>query len=163
MHHDRIQKPLLAEPRGSPYLWAKATTLATLVLASTACPLAQASVKICNHSNVPLDVAFAHGGKDAPGVSTGGDLGVTAEGWWVLAPNECATVGGMDAREHWLYYHSKNKGGNSGGSSMLCVANKPFTLAQQFKRNGDRCPAGQHTVGFKRFDADKKNWTLNLT
>ena len=142
--------------------WAKALTTVALALVGATCQVAQASVKLCNHSNGPVDVAFAHGEKDPPGVSTGGHLGVTAEGWWTLAPNECATVGGMDARGQWLYYHSKSKGGNSGGSSMLCVASKPFTLGQQFKRAGDNCPAGQHLIGFKRFEADKKNWTLNL-
>lgn len=42
---------------------------------------AQAVVKFCNSTGSNLTVAIAYSPKDAPGTSTGGDLGVTAEGW----------------------------------------------------------------------------------
>jgi len=121
-----------------------------------------AYVKICNHTSAALDVAIAYGVKDAPGTSTGGHRGVVAEGWWEVAPNQCAQPSSIDAGNHYLYYRARSKAGNSNGQSLLCVQNKPFTLPQQFRREGDRCPAGQYLTGFKRIDATKKNHTLNL-
>lgn len=124
---------------------------------------AQAYFKICNHTGSSLDVAIAYGVKDAPGTSTGGHLGVTAEGWWTFAPQECGQVSGIHAGNHWLYYRGEAKTGSSDGRSLLCVPQKPFTLpGQQFRRAGDRCPKGQRLAGFKRIDATKKNHVLNV-
>jgi len=119
----------------------------------------QAYLKICNGAGSARDVAIAWGVMDAPGTSTGGHRGVTAEGWWKLAPKECKQVSSIDAGNHLLYWSVK---GSSDGPSLLCVQYKPFTLGQQFRRGGDRCPAGQYLAGFKRFNATTKNYILTL-
>jgi len=123
---------------------------------------AQAAIKFCNHTGSIIHVAIAYGQKDPPGVSTGGHLGVTAEGWWSISPRACEQVSGIDAGSHFLYYRAESKRGNWDGKSLLCVSNKPFTLGQQFKRERDRCKPGQYLAGFKRIDAAKKHYTMNL-
>jgi uncharacterized membrane protein len=118
----------------------------------------QAYVKICNGTGSAQNVAIAWGVKDAPGTSTGGHLGVTAKGWWKLAPTECKQVSSIDAGSYWLYWSD----GGSDGPSFLCVQGKPFTLGQQFRRGGDRCPADQYLAGFKRINATQKNYALTI-
>jgi len=118
----------------------------------------QAYVKICNGTGSAQGVAIAWGVKDAPGTSTGGHLGVTAKGWWKLAPKECKQVSSIDAGNHDLYWSD----GGSDGPSFLCVQGTAFTLGQQFRRGGDRCAAGQHLAGFKRINATKKDYILTV-
>ena len=118
----------------------------------------QAYVKICNGTGSVRAVAIAWGVMDAPGTSTGGHLGVTAKGWWKLAPAECKQVSSLDAGSYSLYWSDDG----SDGPSFLCVQGSAFALGQQFRRSGDRCPAGQHLAGFKRINAAKKNHTLTI-
>jgi uncharacterized membrane protein len=125
-------------------------------------PGAMAKVTICNKTAHKIEVAIAYGAKDPPGVSTGGHLGVTAEGWWDVNPGDCEQVSSIHAGNHWLYIRSESKRGNVEGSAMLCVTNKRFTLAQQFRREGDNCRQGQYVAGFKRVDTEAANFTFTV-
>jgi uncharacterized membrane protein len=107
-------------------------------------------------------VAIAHTPKDAPGTSTGGDLGTTAEGWFDVAPQKCSHVSDINAGANWLYYYVTSDLGKVQGTSMLCVTNKPFTIGQQFKRSGETCGRDQHMIGFKREDTAKTNHTVTI-
>jgi uncharacterized membrane protein len=124
---------------------------------------AQATVTFCNKQADEITVAIAYTPKDAPGTSTGGDLGTTTEGWWTIAPGNCSTVNGGNAAAMWLYHHTITKQGRIGGNTMLCVkSHAPFKVGQQFKQAGASCQEGWNLRGFSRIDADKTNWTLNV-
>jgi uncharacterized membrane protein len=123
---------------------------------------AHAAFTVCNNTGSKINVAIAYGPKDAPGTNTGGHLGVTAEGWWSLDPRECAQLSSIHAGNNWLYYHATSRNGTSGGSSLLCVSNKPFTIGQSFRRSGDKCPPNQHLAGFKRLETSKTNYKLTI-
>jgi uncharacterized membrane protein len=110
-----------------------------------------------------VNVVIAVGQKDAPGVSTGGDLGVSVEGWWEFAPGECAKVSNVDAGGSWLYYTAHSSQGVWEGRSRLCVRNREFKSDQLFLGQHDKCKGDFRAVGFKRIGAAKKNHTLNLT
>lgn len=123
---------------------------------------AQAAFSVCNYSKDMIRVALSHTPKDPPGVSTGGDLGTTTEGWWHVKPQECSKISDIDAANTWIYFRSHSASGTIEGSTLLCVSDKPFTISQRFKKPGDRCAAGQHLDRFQRLDADKKNWTVRV-
>jgi uncharacterized membrane protein len=123
----------------------------------------EAKLQFCNRTGAKATVAIAYVEKDPPGVSTGGHKGVTVEGWWGIDPNQCKVVSNIDAGNHWVYYHARSSDGQWAGNSLLCVSGRSFETKDLFKRQGDRCPAGYHLKGFKRIDATKRNYTLNLT
>ena len=123
---------------------------------------ARATVSFCNHAKSQITVAIAHTPKDAPGTSTGGDLGTTAEGWWKIAPGTCAEVSDIHAGNNWLYYMATSKDGAIEGTSWLCVSKKAFTIGQQFHRQGDRCKPGQYLAGFKRENTAAANHVVNI-
>lgn len=124
---------------------------------------AQAALTICNKTGAALDVAIAWAVRDAPGTSTGGHHGATAKGWWQLAPNGCKRVSSLVASDYSLFFLTKSAAGRTAGRAFLCVQDNAFTLRQQFRRAGDRCPADQYLAGFKSFDATAPNYTLSLT
>lgn len=123
---------------------------------------AMAKVDVCNQSGHKMDIAIAYSPKDPEGVSTGGDRGATAEGWWTLANGACAQVSNIHAGNNWLYIRGKSKDATFEGDTMLCVAHEPFTISQQFKRAGDGCKHNQYIARFKRVDAETKNFTFTI-
>src|SRR5262249_53051281 len=124
--------------------------------------VAQASYSVCNRTQNDIKVAYAHTPKDAPGTSTGGDLGTTAEGWFSFKPGECGKISDVNAANTWLYLRSQSAGSTVEGSSMLCIQHRKFTIQQQFHRAGDRCGSSEFLAGFVRVNADKTNWTTNI-
>ncbi len=124
---------------------------------------ARAELSFCNKTSVPVTVAIAVGQKDRPGVSTGGDLGVSVEGWWEFAPGECAPVSDVNAGGSWLYYYGHSSQGVWDGSSRLCVRSRRFKNDQRFLGSKDGCKGEFRPVGFRRIDANKKNYIMNLT
>jgi uncharacterized membrane protein len=128
---------------------------------------ALAWVKVCNKTPGAATVAFAQGEKDGAGVSTGGHRGVTVEGWWRLAPGECAVVSTVNARAHWLYVHAHHRGRTWGGAARLCVRTASFEDPQQFLMGGRSCKPTRTSdwreAGFARTDATARNHTMNLT
>ena len=160
-----IQKRRVVDPLAIAVSWRAAMKAATLIGFLALFGMfehVQANVNICNHTGSAFYVAIAYVVQDEPGTSTGGHRGVTTEGWWEVAPNQCAQVSNIDAGNHELYYRAKSETVSSNGRSLLCTQNKPFTLVQQFLIQGDRCPVGQQPEGFERIHATKKNHTLNV-
>ena len=101
-----------------------------------AAPHAHAWVKVCNQRPAAINVAVATTPKDAPGTSTGGDLGTTVKGWFGVAPGQCATVSDNRATDIWFYIYVASNGGPIGGDSRLCVRQQPFKSGQQFLHQG---------------------------
>jgi uncharacterized membrane protein len=124
---------------------------------------ADAALSFCNKTGNPVTVAIAVGQKDGPGTSTGGHLGVTVEGWWKFKPGECGQVSDANAGASWLYYHAHSSEGAWEGDSRLCVRSRVFTSDQQFLHQGGNCRGDYRAVGFRRIDASKKHYTMNLT
>ena len=123
---------------------------------------AHAWVKVCNQRPAAISVAVATTPKDAPGTSTGGDLGTTVEGWFGVAPGQCATVSENRATDIWFYIYVASNGGPIGGDSRLCVRQQPFKSGQQFLHQGQTCKSPWSERGFRRLDFDKPNWTETI-
>ncbi len=139
------------------------TMLLMILCVFTAPQISWADLKFCNKTSAPAHVAVAYVQKDPPGVSTGGDRGVTAEGWWTFAPGECASVTNLDhAGQYWVYYFAHSTLGKWEGSTYLCVPRTPFTTTGAFMRQGDTCMAGRHLERFRRSDTQARNHTINL-
>ena len=109
-----------------------------------------------------MTAAVALGAMDRPGVSTGGHVGVTVEGWWKLSPGECATVSQANANENWLYFHAHGKDSRLEGSARLCVRNKPFTSRQQFLMRDEVCKGDWREAGFVRHQSSAKNYRFTV-
>jgi uncharacterized membrane protein len=152
-----------AKKTGATPIWLRlfpGAVLASLISASLP---AQASVEFCNKLPDDIIVAIAYSPKDAPGTSTGGDLATTTEGWWTVNPGKCETVSQVNAASVWLYEHTITKDGRIAGTSMLCVkSHASFKVDERFGKEGDKCQEGWNLRGFRRLDADKTNWTINV-
>jgi Predicted integral membrane protein len=144
--------------------WSLATTR-VLISTFAVCLLptvAKAGLSFCNRTDANVNVSIAYVERDAPGTSTGGDMAVTAEGWWGIAPNECAEVSGINVGNYWAYFYAHQHGRAWGGKAFLCVPSKKFTIGARFGRPGDQCPAGQRLIGFNRINVSTRNYTLTL-
>jgi uncharacterized membrane protein len=128
----------------------------------TASPQAHAWVKVCNQRPAAINVAAATTPKDAPGTSTGGDRGVTVEGWIGVGQGQCATVSDNRATDIELYIYVASNGGPIGGTSRLCVRQQPFKNGQQFLHQGQTCKPPWSERGFQRVEMDKPNWTETI-
>lgn len=133
-----------------------------LAVAFASSPPAMAWVKVCNGRDEPVTAAVALGAMDPPGVSTGGHLGVTVEGWWKLAPGECATVSEANASQNWLYFHAKARGGQLDGTARLCVTSKKFTSRQQFLLKNEQCTGAWKEARFVRRESTAKNFRFTV-
>jgi uncharacterized membrane protein len=136
--------------------------LAVLVSAAVWPNVAKANLRFCNHTGQSVDVAIAYVEKDAPGTSTGGHNGVTAEGWWDVEPHGCTVVSQMNAARYELFFYAKSKDSVWGRESFLCIPKGAFTVGTRFLRQGERCRTGQREYGFRSFNATTKNFTENL-
>ena len=124
---------------------------------------AMAWVEVCNKRSESATAAIAVGAMDPPGVSTGGHMGVTVEGWWNLAPGECARVSEVNSSQNWLYFHAHGKGGTLSGKARLCVRSKPFTSKQQFLMKDEVCTGSWKEAGFVRRESSAKNFRFSIT
>ena len=132
-------------------------------VAATVCPAtALAQLRFCNRTDVKVQVAIAYAGKDAPGTTTNQHGGVTAAGWYLFEPGECAKVSDIHVGDHWAYYHAHGAGKLWEGSAMICVPNSGFTQGVRFMRQGEACPVGSRLRGFQRMDANTRGFTMNL-
>lgn len=95
------------------------SVLVLLCMAALAGPV-RADLKVCNQSFDVLNLAF--GQPDERGFQT--------EGWWRVAPNQCATLirGTLTAR--YLYLFASDVFGKSvlQGSVSMCVAPRRFRI-----------------------------------
>jgi uncharacterized membrane protein len=113
---------------------------------------ARADFKLCNNTSSRVGVAIGY--KD--------DKGWVSEGWWNVASNTCEVLlkGPLVARFYYVHALDYDRGGEWGGKSFMCTADKIFTV----RGEGD-CPSrGFKRSGFFEVDTnEEKDWTVRLT
>ncbi len=114
---------------------------------------ARADLRVCNQTASTISIALGYRA----------EAGWQSEGWWVTAPDTCATVflGDLDARYYYLFASDDISGGTWDGPVFMCTRDAPpFTIF-----GVEDCLArGYERTGF--FEVDTKNrtsWTLQLT
>jgi len=123
---------------------------------------AMASLTVCNKAGVKMIVAVAYVPKDAPGVSTGGDLATKVDGWFRFEPGECAQVLDIDAGGHWVSVYAESRPAGqvmSGNEPRFCVQGGSFG---EHQRAGSECRSGWRSVGFHRINTEKRNHTFTI-
>jgi uncharacterized membrane protein len=113
---------------------------------------AHADFKLCNNTSSRIGVAIGY--KD--------DKGWVSEGWWNVASQTCEVLlkGPLVARFYYVHALDYDRGGEWGGKSFMCTADKIFTI----RGEGD-CPSrGYKRSGFFEVDTnEEKDWTVRLT
>ncbi len=129
--------------------WSVAAVLSAASLASAA--PAMADLKLCNSTSSRVGVAIGY--QDAKGWAT--------EGWWNIASRTCETLlrGGVPSRFIYVYAIDYDRGGEWGGASQMCTADKTFWI-----RDIKYCERrGHRKTGFFEVDTGSaKNWTVRL-
>jgi uncharacterized membrane protein len=124
--------------------------LAAAMLGLTAS--ARADLKLCNTTSSRVGVAIGY--KD--------EKGWVSEGWWNVASQTCQVLlkGALVARYYYIHAVDYDRGGEWGGASFMCTADKAFTI-----RGVDNCQAqGNKRSGFFEVDTnEEKDWTVRLT
>src|SRR5262245_549841 len=94
---------------------------------------ARADFKLCNNTSSRVGVAIGY--KD--------DKGWVSEGWWNVGQQSCEVLlkGPLVARFYYVHALDYDRGGEWGGKSNMCTADKIFTI------RGEQDCAGR---GFKR-------------
>src|SRR4051794_34170833 len=101
--------------------------VSVIAILTTASP-GNAQFRVCNKAKEKIDVAFGY---------DGGRQGFIAEGWWVLAVNQCATVmsGALGLRYYYVYGKgydgTKWDGSDDRNPGSFCVKYEKFTLYQR--------------------------------
>lgn len=116
-------------------------------LALLAAAPARADFKVCNETELPLDLALAH--------SDGTDW--ISEGWWMIQPHSCATplTGPLQARFYYLHaVHYKANGDYNGGwvgDRFFCATRRSFSITGR-----DKCAErGYERTGFFEVDTQQ--------
>ena len=113
---------------------------------------ARADLKLCNATSSRIGVAIGY--QDPKGWAT--------EGWWNIASQTCETLlkGKLGSRFYYVHAVDYDRGGEWGGTNMMCTADKAFTI-----RGVEDCPArGLKRTGFFEVDTqDSRDWTIRLT
>ena len=113
---------------------------------------ALADLKLCNATSSRIGVAIGY--EDPKGWST--------EGWWNIASQTCETLlkGRLGSRFYYVHAVDYDRGGEWGGTNMMCTADKAFTI-----RGVEECPRrGFKQTGFFEVDTkDSRDWTIRLT
>jgi uncharacterized membrane protein len=113
---------------------------------------ARADLKLCNATASRIGVAIGY--QDPKGWAT--------EGWWNIASQTCETLlkGKLGSRFYYVHAVDYDRGGEWGGTNMMCTADKVFTI-----RGVEDCPRrGFKRTGFFEVDTQNSNdWTIRLT
>lgn len=113
---------------------------------------ARADLKLCNATSSRIGVAIGY--QDPKGWAT--------EGWWNIASQTCETLlkGRLGSRFYYVHAVDYDRGGEWGGTNMMCTADKVFTI-----RGVEDCTRrGFKRTGFFEVDTqDSKDWTIRLT
>ncbi len=111
-----------------------------------------ADLKLCNATSSRIGVAIGY--QDPKGWAT--------EGWWNIASQTCETLlkGKLGSRFYYVHAVDYDRGGEWGGTYMMCTADKAFTI-----RGVEECPRrGFKLTGFFEVDTqDSRDWTIRLT
>ena len=113
---------------------------------------ARADLKLCNATSSRIGVAIGY--QDPKGWAT--------EGWWNIASQTCETLlkGRLGSRFYYVHAVDYDRGGEWGGTNMMCTADKVFTI-----RGVEDCARrGFKRTGFFEVDTeDSKDRTIRLT
>ena len=113
---------------------------------------AWADLKLCNATSSRIGVAIGY--QDPKGWAT--------EGWWNIASQICETLlkGKLGSRFYYVHAVDYDRGGEWGGTNMMCTADKVFTI-----RGVEECTRrGFKRTGFFEVDTQNSNdWTIRLT
>lgn len=113
---------------------------------------ARADLRICNQTQNTVSIALGYRASS----------GWQSEGWWVAAPEACATVyqGALNARYYYIHAVDDIAGGAWDGSVFMCTQDSSFTIF-----GVEDCLArGYERTGFFELDTqDRTDWTLQLT
>jgi uncharacterized membrane protein len=113
---------------------------------------ALAELKLCNTTASRIGVAIGY--QDQNGWAT--------EGWWNIPAQTCETLLNRPVPSRFIYVHAidYDRGGEWGGKSQMCVADKSFVI-----RGVQECQKrGYKRGGFFEVDTgEAKSWTLRLT
>jgi uncharacterized membrane protein len=145
---------LTCEPRLSPphFLRRLLMPLAGVLVFVACTNVAHADLKLCNATSSRIGVAIGY--QDPKGWAT--------EGWWNIASQTCETLlkGTLGSRFYYVHAVDYDRGGEWGGTNMMCTADKTFTI-----RGVDECSRrGFKKTGFFEVDTQKsKDWTIRLT
>jgi len=122
------------------------------VAAAANAGVARADLKLCNATSSRIGVAIGY--QDPKGWAT--------EGWWNIASQTCETLlkGRLGSRFYYVHAVDYDRGGEWGGTNMMCTADKVFTI-----RGVEDCTRrGFKREGFFEVDTqDSKDWTIRLT
>lgn len=123
-----------------------------MVLLAFSIQHAHADLKLCNATSSRIGVAIGY--EDPKGWAT--------EGWWNIASQTCETLlkGRLGSRFYYVHAVDYDRGGEWGGTNLMCTADKAFTI-----RGVQECPRrGFKQTGFFEVDTkDSKDWTIRLT
>jgi len=121
------------------------------ILALQAAP-AHADLKLCNTTSSRIGVAIGY--QDPTGWTT--------EGWWNIAAKTCETLykGTLSSRFYYIHAIDYDRGGEWAGKSIMCTADKSFTI-----RGVQDCTGRRYKdTGFFEVDTQEaKDWTIRLT
>lgn len=111
---------------------------------------AQAGLEICNQTDLTASVSIGYQR----------DNTWTSEGWWNIAPNDCATVVEGDLRQRYYYWHATNDlGVFIAEEYTFCTTPDIFTIKDD-KNCGAR---GYEQTQFTEIDTgDAKRFVVNL-
>ncbi len=113
---------------------------------------ARADLKLCNATSSRIGVAIGY--QDPKGWAT--------EGWWNIASQTCETLlkGKLGSRFYYVHAVDYDRGGEWGGTNLMCTADKAFTI-----RGVEDCTRrGFKRTGFFEVDTqDSRDWTIRLT
>lgn len=112
---------------------------------------AAAAFTVCNQT---LDIA---------NVAVGEAVGeqIETRGWWVVAPNRCASVVQGDIKSRFIYVHAQDVRGKilNEGEHKFCLLPRQFRISG----TGDCWSRGFGVGPFKEVDTrEAKDWTLFL-
>jgi uncharacterized membrane protein len=114
--------------------------------------VARADLKLCNATSSRIGVAIGY--QDPKGWAT--------EGWWNIASQTCETLlkGKLGSRFYYVHAVDYDRGGEWGGTNLMCTADKVFTI-----RGAEDCTRrGFKRSGFFEVDTqDSRDWTIRLT
>ena len=113
---------------------------------------ASADLKLCNNTDSRVGVAIGY--RDLKGWAS--------EGWWNVSPHSCESLitGDLTSRYYYVYALDYDKGGNWGGTAMLCTRDQLFTV-RGIKQCEER---GYKKTGFFEVDTkEDKDWTVSLS
>ncbi len=113
---------------------------------------ARADLRVCNQTATTISIALGYRA----------EAGWQSEGWWVTAPDTCATVfqGDLNAQYYYLFAADDISGGTWDGPVYMCTRDETFTIF-----GVEDCLArGYERTGFFEVDTkNRKSWTLQLT